>query len=269
MTDQQVERIIRNAVNSETRVNKLSLLESEQKRKITSLGLLIVLIALMATVIFSVMYYYNNKKRIKEINIRQNISRDLHDDIGSTLSSIKLYSELSLQEQYKNSTKSIAITNKINSICGELMSRVSDTIFVLKHESINYEKLEERIKSTILDTLKAKEIQSKIILEPSALKRIIQPDTIKNFLLIIKEAINNVAKYSRANICTIILKDQNGKLVLIIKDNGIGIAENVKFGNGIANMKYRSEQMNGIFEINSSHHKGCTIKCTFDISKFR
>lgn len=269
MTDQQVERIIHNAVNNETRANKLSLLESEQKRKITSLGFLLVLIAFIATVIFGVMHFNNNKKRIKEISIRQSISRDLHDDIGSTLSSIKLYSELSLQEQLKNSTKSIAITNKITSICSELMSRVSDTIFVLKHESINYEKLEEKIKSTILDTLKAKEIQSKILLEPSALKRITMPYTIKNILLIIKEATNNIAKYSRAESCILKLEIKNGKLLLIISDNGDGISKNVKYGNGIANMKYRCEQMNGIFEIKSSYLNGCNIKCTFDLSIFR
>jgi hypothetical protein len=89
----------------------------------------------------------------------------------------------------------------------------------------------------------------------------LSPSKQYNFYLIFKEAINNIVKYSNADEVTIDLIHQSDSLVLNIYDNGIGFDENnIKTGNGLGNMRKRSESLSGEIEIHSKSMEGTTIK---------
>ncbi|MBK6785610.1 MAG: ATP-binding protein [Saprospiraceae bacterium] len=60
---------------------------------------------------------------------------------------------------------------------------------------------------------------------------------IRNLLLIIKEAMNNIAKYSKAQNVKISLTKTPGKINLLIKDDGIGFDQNASKRNGLSNME--------------------------------
>lgn len=269
MTDQQVERIIKAGISNETRANELSILELQQRKKISNYSIGFLLSALAASLLLLLFVILNNRRRSREIKERQTISRDLHDDINSTLSSIKLYSELSVQEQLKKSQNALQITHRITEISAELMSRVSDIIFILKHNEENYLKLEEKIKSFATETLKAREIIAKFNIQSDALKAIKGAENVRNLLLIIKEAVNNVAKYSDASLCNINLHIKTGILYLEVIDNGNGIVSNYKPGNGLLNMKHRCEEMKGTFTYFNNKPNGCYIQCSFKLSNIR
>ena len=81
----------------------------------------------------------------------------------------------------------------------------------------------------------------------------------KNILLIVKEALNNAAKYSKATNQYLHLKIEGQKILLSIQDDGIGMNEQNAAGNGLANMKKRAEEMNGVFEMESGYEKGVHI----------
>lgn len=265
ITDQQVVKIILNGIKNENRANHLALTESEQKRKITSMQFIIALIAFLATGVILVLYMLYSKRRLKEISLRQQISRDLHDDINATLSSIKLYSELSAQEQEKNNPYALTLTQKITSLSADLMSRIGDVIFVLKHNYFTGEKITNRLKTMAHDLLIPKEIIPVLKLEPKALNNLVKPTDVKNILLIIKEALNNVAKYSEANTCTLSIYESQSILYIAITDDGIGLPINYPAGNGIQNMKFRCEELKGTFKIQSDSGRGTTIQCSFKL----
>lgn len=82
----------------------------------------------------------------------------------------------------------------------------------------------------------------------------------KNVVLIVKEALNNIAKYSKAKEVLINFKKIEKDFVLEITDNGIGFTQNFSKGNGLLNMKKRAEEIGGKFEIISE--KGTSIKIT-------
>ena len=75
----------------------------------------------------------------------------------------------------------------------------------------------------------------------------------KNILLIVKEAINNAAKYSEATKVLFVLRVKEEGLFFSLADNGSGFDGNtILNGNGMRTMKKRSEELGGTFRIESS-----------------
>lgn len=266
VTDQQIIKIIQNGIRSENRANQLALQESENKRHLITMRLIMVLLAGVALGVIFILYYLYNKKQLKEISLRQEISRDLHDDINATLSSIKLYSELAIQEQQKQSVHAIGITKRITDLSASLMGRVSDVIYLLKQESNTETAFVERIKLVSQEILRSKDIQPIVEIQTNAISKMSNPLLQKNILLILKEALNNTIKYSGASTCTIRIKLEPAVFVLEIEDNGKGMPQVEQKGNGLLNMKHRCEQLKGNFSIKHAANSGVIIRCAWPIS---
>lgn len=91
----------------------------------------------------------------------------------------------------------------------------------------------------------------------------------KNIFLIIKEAINNMLKYSKADFVKIELSYEDNYYVLSIEDNGEGfdLKKIGKKGNGVGNMQKRTEDMGGHFQIITSPGNGTKIISTIPVKK--
>ena len=88
--------------------------------------------------------------------------------------------------------------------------------------------------------------------------------TRKNLYLIFKEALNNAAKYADCSAIDVDIKEDNGKVKMVIKDNGKGFdLESAKQGNGLANMRQRAAQMKGTLLIQSEKGSGTVITLVF------
>eukprot|EP01035_Chromulina_nebulosa_P046165 gene46165-62530_t len=86
------------------------------------------------------------------------------------------------------------------------------------------------------------------------------PEVRKNILLIVKEAMNNIAKHSLAADALVSLKQQENDVILMVSDNGQGYDESkVSAGNGVRNIMQRCKQFNGRVEIVSSPGKGVSL----------
>ena len=89
----------------------------------------------------------------------------------------------------------------------------------------------------------------------------------KNIVLIAKEAINNIAKYSNATIVAVSLSKQDNAIILIIADDGNGFEmENYKPGNGLLNMQTRAKALGGTTSIQSAIGKGTSITCSIPVT---
>jgi signal transduction histidine kinase len=129
--------------------------------------------------------------------------------------------------------------------------------------------LTARVKNFVADFLAPLHINSEINIDEMLSQKITNPHVRRSILLITKEAINNIAKYSKATNCSISFLKENNMLQLIIKDNGIGIENSkLKTGNGLLNMENRCKEIGGSCVIESSLNKGVTISCTFPIAIF-
>ena len=80
--------------------------------------------------------------------------------------------------------------------------------------------------------------------------------------MIIKEAVTNIVKHAYASEVLIKIQVRNKRMTIEIRDNGRGfcMGEKSQFGNGLANMKKRVEQLGGKWEINSTPDEGTKIR---------
>jgi signal transduction histidine kinase/ligand-binding sensor domain-containing protein len=197
---------------------------------------------------------YRMRQQLKVIELRQRIQRDLHDDVGATLSSVKAYADI-LQEQPGNSM----IAGLIQSNAEEMIDRLDVIAWSTNPHHDTLESLIEKIKIFAYPLLSASGIRFSVISEIGN-KHLLMPGNLRQHLyLITKEAVNNVAKHSMASKCTLYVAIKNGHLRWQIQDDGKGALENDKQGNGIANMMARAKEAGGNLSWYSEHGKGCTI----------
>ena len=104
-------------------------------------------------------------------------------------------------------------------------------------------------------------------IHPEADRKINNMEARKNILLIAKEAMNNIAKYSQATEAKVEVNLSNSNLEMKIMDNGDGfLQEERNNGNGLHNMRRRSEMIGGRFDLISAKGQGTVISCSVPIA---
>ncbi|PQA91577.1 hypothetical protein B0A69_17400 [Chryseobacterium shigense] len=197
---------------------------------------------------------------------RNKITADLHDDIGSTLSSLQINSMVAGQLIEKQRMEEAQkVLRNIEDQSRKLSENMSDIVWSLKPNHDSLMTLSTRIRNIASEILGNTTINYIIDIDETIDAEILDFSIKKNIILIAKEALNNMVKYSNAAKVFINLKKNEDHYILEIKDDGIGFDQLNLKGNGIGNMKKRTLEMNGIFELNSQN--GTTIKIL--IPKFR
>jgi ABC-type transporter Mla maintaining outer membrane lipid asymmetry ATPase subunit MlaF len=198
---------------------------------------------LFAGIIYSI-YNYRLQQILKLQHIRNKIASDLHDDIGSTLSSIAIYSELANEEVKDKAPKAFSLLQTINESARTTIDSMSDIVWAINPKNDRFEKILIRMRAFASEILEARNIDLRFEAASflSGLK--LPMDKRKNLYLIFKEAVNNVAKYSESRNCTIRLWQEGKMLNMEIADDGHGFDMNDHSeGNGLLNMKKRGEEM--------------------------
>ncbi len=195
--------------------------------------------------------------------IRNNIASDLHDDIGSTLNSISIYSEVAKQQ----AGKSIPALDLIGEHSRKIVESMSDIVWTINPANDPFEKIIVRMRSFAHQLLKAKKVEYTFEVDEQ-LNRISLPMQVrKNFYLVFKEAVTNLIKYSGATRVAIALLQQDKSIVLRIKDNGGGIPVNAESqGNGLMNMKRRAAEIHAELLVQSGQGEGTGIELTLKTS---
>jgi signal transduction histidine kinase len=207
----------------------------------------------------------NKAKRALEIEqLRNTIARDLHDDIGSTLSTINIASNLAIKG---NNQDNRLYLNQIAGQSSKMMERMTDIVWSINPINDPLEKLLAKIKEFSSEILEPKDITIHFYGEESLRNLSIDVESRKNLFLISKEALNNIAKYSEATMVEITLKRVASNLILIINDNGKGfVSESVLPGNGLRNMKVRAQALRAELTLTSAENQGTRIEVIFPIT---
>lgn len=201
--------------------------------------------------------YYKQKLALE--NQRSKITADLHDDIGATLSSLQINSAIANKMIEKEKIiDAQKILKKIETQSQKLSENIGDIVWSLKPKKDALMTLNTRIINSANEILGSSEIYFQIKIDEEINEEFHDFSERKNIVLIVKEAMNNIAKYSKATEVFIIFKKIENKFVFEIKDNGIGFTPDFSKGNGLQNMKRRAEEIGGSFELFSEN--GTTIK---------
>jgi signal transduction histidine kinase len=202
-------------------------------------------------------------KRLVELErLRNNIARDLHDDMGSSLSSINVFSKVALENgAEKENTREYL--KKIHDNSRSMMESMSDIVWAINPVNDNFESVIFKMKEFAADMLDPLNIQYEFIQKGDASSVDLGLDKRKDLYLIFKEAINNIVKYSGCTKVVISITLDKERITLQVTDdgNGFDIATGSS-GNGLRNMKRRAEEMMGKATVISEKGKGTTVALT-------
>ena len=198
-------------------------------------------------------------KYLTEERLRTKIARDLHDEMGSTLTSINILSKVAMSNNQVNEQVQLYL-QKIKDHSGKMMESMSDIVWAINPANDSLEKVLIRMKEFAAEMLEQAGINYYFETDIASGELQLNLEQRKDLYLIFKEAINNAVKYSAATELNFSLQCRDGLLLLRITDNGNGFDTRLSSsGNGIKNMNSRAATMNASFHIESIKGSGTSI----------
>jgi signal transduction histidine kinase len=196
-------------------------------------------------------------KLLTEQRMRHSIARDLHDEVGSTITSINILSNI---VQHEAPDKQKAHLQQINEQSAKIMENMSDIIWAINPNHDTIEQIILKMKEFAIELLESAGIQCVFNTEVIASQQNILPEERKYIFLIFKEAVNNAVKYSEAEEIEIHVALSQEKFQFTFSVNGLGFdLSQKKSGNGLTNMHERAKIINASLEIISQKNQGTTI----------
>lgn len=207
--------------------------------------------------------YVVSRNRLKQLQasqkLRNQIAADLHDEIGSTLSSISILSELVAFQQKKEQFNPEIMT-QVSNDARNVIEKMDEIIWTINPDNDEFYNLETRLKSYAIPMLESKDIDFKFDFSPELESVKIDMGKRRDIYLILKEAINNLVKYSETKSAHIEGRVVGNKLIFKIIDNGIGfdLKEHTD-RNGRKNMHSRAKKIDADLDIQSEVGKGTEV----------
>ncbi|MBK7108126.1 MAG: two-component regulator propeller domain-containing protein [Chitinophagales bacterium] len=209
----------------------------------------------------------NREQQLLKIQkVRNKIANDLHDDVGSALSTINLYSEVAKMKSEKENNELIDILDKISSTSLEMQENMNHIVWSLQPRNDYFEQVVLKLKYFASEALDSKNIQLDFNAHESVKDLHLSSEQRKELFLIFKEAINNIVKYANCTLVKIYFVQQRDLLLMRVIDNGIGFNTlRQSSGNGLHSMQQRAKTLEGELQITSEEGIGTEVWLRFNI----
>lgn len=207
----------------------------------------------------------NETRRQLEVEkLRNSIARDLHDDLGSTLSSINIISQMALQNGQHDAGTHFDRIGKHSAL---MMDKLSEIVWSVNPENDTTEQLIVKMREFASEILEPKSIEWKFHIDRKICNLKLTVEKRKIVYMVLKEAINNAAKYSETSRLDIFFNLVNEHLEVKVCDQGKGFDEVVaRKGNGLRNMRERARQAGGEVNIITCIGKGTEVLLSVPIT---
>ncbi len=199
------------------------------------------------------------QQQLKIQQVRNKIAAELHDDIGSTLSSIHLFSEAARKQIHQDSVQAIPILEKIESSSEEIMQSMSEIVWSIQPKNDDAVNLIDKIFSFAKELLSARNIQFRFEYPEDFKSFPLAMEVRRNIHLMIKEALNNIVKHAHASEVGMHVSLQDKSMTISIHDNGCGFDINSPGGNGLKNLRSRAEEIGGTLVMDTRPDNGTWI----------
>lgn len=179
---------------------------------------------------------------------RNRISADMHDELGSGVTAIRLMSEI-VKTKMRDST--LPEIDKISNNANELLTKLNTIIWTMSSSNDRLDNMIAYTRAYALEYFESTGIDCHFELPDSIPPTEMSGEKRRNVFLCVKESLNNIVKHAKAADVWIRVTIKNNTLHIQIRDNGVGInlQKLREFGNGLNNMKKRMESIGGEFSI--------------------
>ena len=231
-------------------------------------GWFLALVFILLAALGNILYNLRVQRLLALQQVRSRIARDLHDDMGSTLSTITIFSDLAKQQVLANPTLAQGYLQKISRYSHQMMTAMDDIVWSINPHNDSLQNLTSRMREVATEVLEAKNMPFCIQTDP-ALNAVRLPlESRYDCFMIFKEALNNIAKYANCSQVWIKVAISDHRLQVEITDNGQGFdIQSANTGNGLLNMQKRAQTIKGHLQIKSVPGQGTTILLTAPLSK--
>lgn len=258
-------------LNAESERQKLEISEqqallSKRNLQLLFVGSSMVLIAIVVYLLYSRMRLLQQKK-LEAIRVekeqavfrslyeqRLNISKDMHDEIGSGLTHIAMVSEL-MSMQRKSGEELHRDVQTISETSRKLIENMSDIVWAINPKNESLENLIAYIREQTTRYFEPFDVNYIIDIDSNIPDRRLTNLQRRNLFLVTKESLNNALKHASPKEVKLSIHVDENLLKFYIEDNGRGFdSEKIrKTANGLKNMRSRMEQIGGSFEIENLH----------------
>ena len=232
-------------------------LEKDNRLKTAYLSLIITF-SILTVIVFALIWFANRRAgrlrgELALKNERERISKELHDDLGSGLTSLQIMVRRVMNQQPGNARDETL--HSIASVSEELTDQMSEVVWVLNNENDTINGLLAHLRVYMADYLDKTGLDIRLEFnytckENHNISNILR----RNLLLIIKEVFNNVVKHAHASRFSLSASCEGKKLHIIMQDDGCGLPDNIlSKGNGLKNIQSRINSMHGKVSFNNSN----------------
>jgi two-component system sensor histidine kinase UhpB len=221
-----------------------------------------VLLLLLGAALSAWLLNRSRLRRLQEtLNLRNRIAQDLHDEVGSTLSSISLLSghtdTLLTQNRPETAQKMV---QKIYTDARQILESIDEIIWTINPGNDSLLRIALRLQEYAQPLMDSQHIVFSFATDPSLDSLSVSMEVRRSLYLISKEAITNLVKYSGASEATIRFDREGDQLSVLIEDNGQGFdPSRVTNRNGQQNMQQRAEAMGGTLRVLSTPGQGTKL----------
>ncbi|MFZ9388093.1 MAG: sensor histidine kinase [Chitinophagaceae bacterium] len=188
---------------------------------------------------------------------RERISADMHDELGSGMTAIRLMSEIARNKMKENTPAEI---EKISLSADDVLNKMNAIIWSMNSSNDTLDNLVSYIRAWSLEYFENTPVACQVHTPEQISEQEILGDKRRNIFLCLKESLNNILKHAEATQVSIDI-ETGDFLVIRITDNGKGIdLGNLRqFGNGLKNIARRMESIGGHFEIKNDNGTVTTL----------
>lgn len=214
-------------------------------------------------------HYRNKLRELEKQNAinkeRLRIAKDMHDEVGASLTRISILSELAKNRE-DDRQESMSIISRISEISGNVVDEMSEIIWAMNPKNDSLDSFTSYLRRYSSEYLESAGIDCHFQFPEDVPPYPMNAELRRNVFLVAKEALHNIVKHANASQVILSLEFSRDKLELDIRDNGSGFdpAARAASGNGLINMQKRAQELGGSFSINSQKGQGTFI--TFAVS---
>lgn len=215
-------------------------------------------------------YRYRLAQAMKLQAVRNRIASDLHDEVGSSLSSITIGSQLASNLSSDNNPQVREIMARIGETSSQSLRSMSDIVWAIDPKNDQGEALVKRMRRIAQELLEGKGIDVSFSVSGGVEELRLPMNARKEIVLIYKEAVHNASKYSEASLVQVSLHRRNGTLAMSVKDDGKGFDPVLHpDGHGLDSMKRRAEQLGTDLILRSAPSFGTFVGVEVDLPRIR
>jgi signal transduction histidine kinase len=210
----------------------------------------------------------NEKKQIALQHIRDDISRDLHDELGADLGSISVMSHAALRQLKTFDVTTNETIAQIGETARKVIARMREIVWSLHshHDSVAHFSI--RVTETTYALLEHHPIEIHMEIPEDNIDIKIPAEFRRNLFLVYKEILHNIVRHAHAKNIHVELFTKENLLHLEVTDDGVGFdtRNQKRNGNGLENMKQRADVFGGKLSVHAQpgHGTRVTVQCPIE-----